>query len=84
MPTRSRIIHNRAKCLVCGDVVESTHRHDYRSCSCGKVAVDGGHEYLRRVGDSHLLEELSEVVAVDDDESEEDRRARDYGRQTGE
>ena len=39
---------NAARCLRCKDVIESTHRHDYKSCSCGNVCVDGGSEYSRR------------------------------------
>lgn len=45
---RYRIIKNAAKCLKCGDTIESKHRHDYVTCSCGNVSVDGGHDYLRR------------------------------------
>ena len=47
-----KIIRNSACCLKCGDEIESTHRHDLRSCSCGSLAVDGGQAYLRRVGDA--------------------------------
>ena len=43
-----KIIRNIIKCNTCGDVIESTYRHDFKSCSCGRVAVDGGHDYLRR------------------------------------
>ena len=42
------ITRNAIRCVHCGDVIESTHVHDFRWCSCGAVAVDGGHEYLRR------------------------------------
>lgn len=42
------IIHNRIRCLKCGDVIESYSIHDFRKCSCGRCSVDGGHEYLRR------------------------------------
>ncbi len=45
---RMRIIKNAIKCNHCGDVIESEHTHDYKTCSCGRVAVDGGHDYLRR------------------------------------
>lgn len=43
-----KIIRNAIRCNHCGDVIESTYRHEYVQCSCGKVAVDGGHDYLRR------------------------------------
>lgn len=42
------IIRNSAKCLKCGDEIESKHRHDFVQCSCGNVFVDGGKDYLRR------------------------------------
>ncbi len=39
---------NKAKCLVCGKVVESTYRHDYQTCGCDNmVSVDGGNVYCR-------------------------------------
>lgn len=46
--TREIIIANKAKCRICGDIIQSLHRHDFRSCSCGEISVDGGHSYLRR------------------------------------
>lgn len=59
-----KIIHNRGRCRICQTVIESKHVHDFVSCKCGAVSVDGGHEYLRRVGDIHLFEDLSEVEEV--------------------
>lgn len=43
-----RIKTNKAKCLQCEEVIESTHRHDFVTCKCGSVSVDGGKDYLRR------------------------------------
>jgi hypothetical protein len=31
------------------DIITSVHRHDFVRCECGKVAVDGGTHYLRRL-----------------------------------
>ena len=45
------IIQNAATCLGCGDFIVSKHRHDFVTCTCGAISVDGGQEYLRRVGD---------------------------------
>lgn len=39
---------NKIKCKHCGDIIESKHVHNYVICSCGSVAVDGGHYYLKR------------------------------------
>ena len=56
---------NKIKCKFCGDIIESTHVHDFKFCSCGKCAVDGGHYYLRRSfdgkTDEECFEELSEM-----------------------
>lgn len=56
------IIRNSAKCLRCGDEVESKHRHDFVTCKCGAISVDGGKEYLKRSAeDVTLLLDTSEV-----------------------
>lgn len=39
---------NKIQCKNCGDIIESINRHDFKYCKCGRVAVDGGHDYLRR------------------------------------
>lgn len=44
-----KIIRNAIRCNLCGDEIESTYSHDFRWCSCGGCAVDGGREYLRRL-----------------------------------
>ena len=61
-----RIKLNRIKCKLCGDIITSTHVHDFKFCKCGSVAVDGGREYRRRCGNREDYEELSIV--------EEDRK----------
>ena len=43
------IKRNAAKCLKCGEVIESRYRHDFVTCSCGALSVDGGKDYIRRV-----------------------------------
>lgn len=43
-------MRNWSKCAKCGDVVESKHRHDFVRCKCGAIAVDGGNDYHRCVG----------------------------------
>ena len=45
------IIQNAVTCLGCGDFIFSKHRHDFVTCKCGAISVDGGQDYLRRVGD---------------------------------
>lgn len=64
------ITRNSLRCLLCGDEIESTHRHDFKFCSCGAVGVDGGREYLRRVWDGSRgdLSEISVDTSIDDGE----------------
>lgn len=54
-----RIVENKIKCKKCGDILESKSVHDFKFCKCGAVAVDGGHDYLRRCGNRDDWEELS-------------------------
>ncbi len=55
---------NQVQCLKCKDIIRSKNLHDFRYCSCGAIAVDGGSWYLKRVGKDVLDEstyvELSE------------------------
>ncbi len=50
----------------CGEIIESTYRHDFKFCKCGSCAVDGGKDYLKRIGDPNNYEELSICEKVDD------------------
>jgi hypothetical protein len=59
------IVRNIARCKRCGDVIESKHRHDFVTCSCGNLSVDGGRAYLRRGFKSGEWEELSECRDTD-------------------
>ena len=45
-----KILQNEVECLKCGDRIYSASRHDYKTCGCGNISVDGGMSYLRRVG----------------------------------
>lgn len=47
-----QIISNKIQCLSCGDIIESRHRHDFKSCSCGAVAIDGGYDYQHITGNN--------------------------------
>jgi tRNA(Ile2) C34 agmatinyltransferase TiaS len=58
----SKILRNAARCKKCGETIESKSRHDFVTCKCGAISVDGGREYLRRVGNIEDMEDLSEVA----------------------
>ena len=60
-----KIIRNAIRCKKCGDVIESKTVHDFKFCSCGSCAVDGGHDYLRRCGNLGDWEEMSEAEKVE-------------------
>lgn len=60
------ILRNAIKCDNCRTVIESRHAHDFVWCRCPedsmfRCAVDGGLQYLKRVGSGNW-EDLSEVV----------------------
>jgi len=55
-----RIKTNKAQCLKCKDIITSKYRHDFVTCSCGSLSVDGGRDYLKRSGDMATYKELSE------------------------
>lgn len=65
--TMTKIIRNRAQCLLCGDIIESRSRHDFVTCTCGALSVDGGHSYIRRAFiNQEDYEELSELEKDDE------------------
>lgn len=45
----SPLVRNSAHCLHCDDEIVSATRHDFVRCSCGRIDVDGGLAYVRRV-----------------------------------
>lgn len=57
---------NAIKCSKCKDYIFSRHVHDFRVCSCYKpedkehffIAIDGGREYLRMIGDGFDVYEV--------------------------
>lgn len=44
---RRKVIKNSIQCNLCGDIIESSYRHDFVECSCKACFVDGGHDYQR-------------------------------------
>jgi len=61
-----KIIQNQLRCNKCGDEPYSAHVHDFKYCKCGSVAVDGGMEYLRRVGAFDNTTDLSMSMEQED------------------
>lgn len=71
---------NAARCLRCQTVAESRSRHERRSCECGMVTVDGGLDYLKRLGGP--FEELS--ISADEAPVEQSGAAEERLRQAEE
>ena len=40
---------NKIRCKNCGDIIESKTVHDFVTCKCGNVSVDGGKEVTKSV-----------------------------------
>ena len=65
------ILRNSIKCNHCNDEIESKHRHDFVTCKCGKISIDGGKDYKKTI-----FTKLSDFTdtSIDDDGSHELRR----------
>ena len=55
------VITNKAMCKLCGDIIESKNRHDYVTCKCGQISVDGGTAYIKR-----SARNLSNIIELSD------------------
>ena len=64
MEKKEEIISNKIKCKKSGDIIEAKSTNDYKRCSCGAVAVDGGKDYLKRIGNEENYEKLSIIKNV--------------------
>lgn len=51
---------NRARCKKCLDIIESKYRHDFVTCKCGAIFLDGGNDYWRQGGDLESIERLDD------------------------
>lgn len=56
---------NRAKCRLCLSIIESKHTHDYVSCGCGEIAVDGGNDCCRA-----MAKDWNNFLRIDDADNE--------------
>ncbi len=50
---------NAVECLKCGEVIRSKNVHNYVTCGCGSVAVDGGSWYGKVAGNFEDWVDLS-------------------------
>ena len=66
-----KLIRNAIQCNFCGEVIESTHRHDYVKCSCGRVAVDGGLASARRTF-MGTKDDYTELAVFEEDDQQDE------------
>lgn len=58
---KRKIKINKAQCKLCKEIITSENRWDFKRCSCGEIAVDGGNDYIKRCAkDLRNIIELSE------------------------
>jgi hypothetical protein len=70
--TEQRLIRNAAQCKKCGDLIVSKHRHDFVTCKCGAISIDGGLAYIRRLGNSEDIIDMCEHGTVNKDMCDND------------
>lgn len=58
-------MRNRAKCRLCGNIIESKHQYDSVSCNCGEISVDGGSMYHKA-----SFKNLGNFICIDDEGNE--------------
>lgn len=47
MAKEKKMTRNRMQCTLCKDIIESKFRHDFVTCKCGNLGVDGGLDYFK-------------------------------------
>ena len=64
---------NSVKCLECGEILESKHRHQFSMCDCpNETACDGGLEYQRTLAiDLDKVENLCKYIYMTEQEYED-------------
>lgn len=76
-----QILQNEAQCAKCGDIIWSAYHHDFKSCKCGAISVDGGMDYIRRVGNPEDIIDRSLFMKKED--LTKCVEAVDWGKETG-
>jgi hypothetical protein len=62
--SRGMLKLNKAKCLVCGDILISKESNKLEVCSCGELSIGGGLYFLERRGTK--FKELSQMIDISD------------------
>lgn len=38
---------SKIRCKFCNKIIQSLHRHDFVTCECGSISLDGGDFYIK-------------------------------------
>ena len=57
---------NAATCNLCGERIRSKNRHDYVTCKCGNVSVDGGSWYAKRGFKKNMKSFTNDIIYFSD------------------
>lgn len=58
-------MEDAVKCRICGSYIRFDTNHSYIECACGAVAVDGGPDYVRIIGNQNDWEIVAIPVVVE-------------------
>lgn len=58
--------------MICNDIIESTHIHDFTTCICENCYIDGGQDYLHFGGKDFdkiliIFDDGTKILACDDE-----------------
>ena len=57
---------NKIRCKFCNDIIESINVHNFKSCNCQRIGIDGGkYSLIRYFISPDDFEELSEYETDD-------------------
>lgn len=59
-----RYLYTTVRCRKCSDIIQSAFRHDFQTCSCGSVHVDGGNQYARILWPDGAMEDWVEILVT--------------------
>jgi len=60
-------MRNRAKCRLCGSIIESFHYYDHIECKCGEISITGGPDTFKTASKDPSYKNF---IRVDDENNE--------------
>lgn len=65
---------NSARCLICNQILVSRSVHDYVTCKCGNLSIDGGNEYIKVASNDYTKVESLHMMEYSDKYDEDGDR----------